>query len=87
MTKGDIESMLVEVRDNSRVLRNEAVETRRVLKMLVGVLNDTQVTNEGLRQELAHIRTERERKDRVRKLSTEVGLEPIAKPEPEPEPT
>jgi hypothetical protein len=65
VTKADVESMLVEVRDGVRVLRNEAVETRRVLKLLVGVLNDIQVTTEGLRQELHHIRTARERADRA----------------------
>lgn len=68
MTKAD-EAMLVEVRDNLRVLRNEAVETRRVLKTLVGVLNDMQQTAEGLRQELTHARTARERAERAAVLT------------------
>jgi hypothetical protein len=75
MTKADIEAMLVEVRDGVRVLRNEAVETRRVLKLLVGVLNDMQVVTEGLRQELHHTRTSRERAERAAQLAAVVGLE------------
>ena len=75
MTRPDVEAVLAELRDGMRVLRNEAVETRRVLKMLVGVLNDTQSTNEGLRQELNHVRTARERAERAHELATSVGLE------------
>lgn len=74
MTKADVETMIIEVRDGVRVLRNEAVETRRVLKMLVGVINDTQHTLEGLRLELHHIRTSRERTDRAAQLAAVVGL-------------
>lgn len=80
MTKADVEHMLVEVRDNLRVLRNEAVETRRVLKTLVGVLNDIQVTAEGLRQELNYARTARERAERAAVLTDLVNNPPEKKP-------
>jgi regulator of replication initiation timing len=65
MTKADVEEQLAEVRDGIRVLRAEAVETRRVLKSLVGVLHDLRATNDGLRQELTHLRTAREQTERT----------------------
>jgi hypothetical protein len=64
MTKSDVEETIVDLRDSMRVLRNEAVETRRVLKLLVGVLNDIRLTTEGLRMELLHVRSSRERDER-----------------------
>lgn len=79
MTKAD-EAMLVEVRDNLRVLRNEAVEMRRVMKTLVGVLNDIQQTAEGLRQELHYTRTARERVERAAVLAEQVNTTPEPKP-------
>lgn len=80
MTKADVEHTLSELRDGMRVLRNEAVETRRVLKMLVGVLGDMQTTAEGLRQELAHVRTSRERTERAAALAELVNTEASQKP-------
>lgn len=77
MTKADVEGTLVELRDGMRVLRNEAVETRRVLKLLVGVLNDIQMTAEGLRTELHYVRSSRERSERSAELAA-IALEPTA---------
>jgi len=68
--------MVTEVRDGVRVLRNEAVETRRVLKLLVGVLHDMQSATEGLRHELHHIRTAHERSDRTAQLVT--AIDPVS---------
>ena len=76
MTAHDLGAVIKELRDDIRVLRNEAVETRRILKMLVSVISDTNQTNAALRDELAHIRTAREREERVRALAEVVGRPP-----------
>lgn len=82
MTKADVESTLIELRDGIRVLRNEAVENRRVLRLLAGVLSDIQMTAEGLRQELAHVRTSRERTERAAAFA-ELAVAAAEKPAPE----
>lgn len=66
-------AMLKEIRDHLLVLRNEAVETRRILKMLVSVISDTERTNQAVREELFLMRTARERGDRVATLADRVN--------------
>lgn len=62
-----------ELRDHLLVLRNEAVETRRILKMLVSVISDTERTNQAVREELFLMRTARERADRAAALADRVN--------------
>lgn len=68
------DAVLAEIRQNLAVLRNEAVETRRILKMLVSVISDTNSTNALLREELTYIRTAREQSERAAVLADRVGI-------------
>lgn len=79
MNKGEAK-LVQELTAELRVVRNQQLETNRILKLLGGVLTDLQTTNEGLRQELAYMRTSRERADRAAALAALVD-------NPGPEPT
>lgn len=78
MTRAEA-TLIKELAAELRVVRNQQLETNRILKLLAGVLTDLQTTNEGLRQELNYIRTAREREDHRREFAAAA----IAQPAPE----
>ena len=79
MTKAEA-TLIKELAAELRVVRNQQLETNRILKLLAGVLTDIQITHEGLRQELAYLRTSRERADRAAALAAIAGDQPAPEP-------
>ena len=75
MTKAEAK-IITDLAAEMRVVRNQQLETNRILKLLAGVLSDTQQTLEGLRQELTYLRTAREQADRRSVLAAAVNPEP-----------
>lgn len=68
----DLVEMSKMLRDDLKMLRDEMKEQRRLDNELIGVLGD-------LRSELEHLRTERFRDDRWRKLAENVRPKPAKK--------
>jgi hypothetical protein len=68
-------TILKELAGSVQVVRNQQLETNRILKLLAGVLTDLQVTAEGLRQELSYLRTSRERSERAAALAELAGVD------------
>jgi hypothetical protein len=57
-----------------RLLRDEMIEQRRVTRMLVEVLRELKDESSAVRYELHHLRTEREKSDRLRDLEVASGV-------------
>lgn len=75
MTKAEAK-IIQDLNAEMRVVRNQQLETNRILKLLASVLTDMQIVNEGLRQELSYLRTSRERADRSAALAAIVTDQP-----------
>lgn len=75
MTRGEAK-VLADLAGSILVVRAQQLETNRILKALTGVLSDLQITNEGIRLELTHLRTRREQTDRSEALAAMVGQQP-----------